>query len=75
MLVCGAQNYAADFSYDRFKAIANETGIKYVIADIAETGGLIAGGQLKSPFDSCDIVMIQTGSTMRGPNSLSLIFT
>jgi glycine hydroxymethyltransferase len=39
------------------------------MADIAHISGLVATGEMKSPFDHCDIVTTTTHKTMRGPRA------
>jgi len=49
------------------KAIADEVGA-YTVADMAHIAGLIAGKQLRNPFDDgFDVITTTTHKTLRGP--------
>jgi len=72
LLICGASAYPRDYEYDIFRQIADDIGA-YFHCDMAHASGLIAGNQLKSPFDYCDVVTSTTHKTLRGPRS-GLIF-
>lgn len=49
ILLCGASGYPRDFDYARYREIADSVGA-YLMADIAHISGLVATGQMKSPF-------------------------
>ena len=72
LIICGASAYPRDYDYERFRKIADSVGA-YLMADIAHTSGLIATGQLKSPFPFCDVVTTTTHKTLRGPRA-AMIF-
>ena len=68
IIICGASAYPRDFDYKRFRIICNKIGA-YLMADIAHISGLVVTGEMKSPFDYCDIVTSTTHKTLRGPRS------
>ncbi|MBI5413697.1 serine hydroxymethyltransferase [Candidatus Peregrinibacteria bacterium] len=69
LLVAGYTAYPRDIDWAGFKAICDEVGA-IAMADISHTAGLIAGKQLKNPFDfGFDVVTTTTHKTMRGPRS------
>ena len=59
LLICGASAYPRDWEYDTLRKIADEHGA-YLMADIAHTSGLVAAGELKNPFEFCDVVTTTT---------------
>ena len=71
-IIAGASAYSRAINYCRFKEIADEVGA-YLIADIAHPAGLIACGNLPSPFGVADIVTTTTNKVLRGPRG-GLIF-
>jgi glycine hydroxymethyltransferase len=67
IVLVGHTSYPRDYDYAAFKAIADEVGA-LTMADVSHTGGLIAGGALRNPFDDgFDIVTTTTHKTLRGP--------
>lgn len=72
LLICGTSAYPRDLDYARFRDIASKCGA-YLMCDMAHTSGLIAAGQLTSPFPYCDVVMTTTHKTLRGPRA-AIIF-
>ena len=68
LIICGGSAYSRDFDYERFSRIAKKHSA-YLMADIAHISGLVATGEMKSPFDHCDIVTTTTHKTMRGPRA------
>ena len=66
IIICGASAYPRDFSYVRFRSICDKIGA-YLMADIAHISGLVATGEMKNPFNLCDIVTskhIKQGSVL-----------
>ena len=45
-----------------------------MMADIAHISGLVATGEAKSPFDTCDIVTTTTHKSLRGPRAGMIFF-
>lgn len=69
MIVAGYTAYPRDIDWKAFKEIADEVGA-ITMADISHIAGLIAGKQLKNPFDAgFDVVTTTTHKTLRGPRS------
>jgi len=46
----------------------------YLMGDMAHISGLVAAGEVPSPFDYCDIVTSTTHKTLRGPRSGIIFF-
>jgi glycine hydroxymethyltransferase len=72
LIICGASAYSRDFDYERFRKIANLSN-SYLMADIAHISGFVATGEMRNPFDYCDIVTTTTHKSLRGPRA-GLIF-
>ncbi|MEI7511491.1 MAG: serine hydroxymethyltransferase [Candidatus Peregrinibacteria bacterium] len=67
LILAGFSAYPRELDYAKFKAIADEVGA-ITMMDMAHIAGLIAGKQLKNPFDfGFDIVTTTTHKTLRGP--------
>ena len=64
LILAGASSYSRAIDYDIFRKIADEVGA-YFMADIAHPAGLIACGNLPSPFGAADIVTTTTHKTLR----------
>ncbi|KYQ92534.1 serine hydroxymethyltransferase [Tieghemostelium lacteum] len=72
LLIAGASAYPREWDYERMRKIADKHGA-YLLCDMAHISGLVAGQQVKSPFDYCDVVTTTTHKTLRGPRA-GLIF-
>ena len=68
MIICGASAYPRDFDYSRFRKIADDVGA-LLMCDMAHISGLVATGDITSPFPYCDVVTTTTHKTLRGPRS------
>lgn len=69
LIVAGYTAYPRDIDWAEFKKIADEVGA-ITMADVSHIAGLIAGKQLKNPFDAgFDVVTTTTHKTLRGPRS------
>lgn len=67
LILAGFSAYPREIDYAKIKAIADEVGA-ITMMDAAHIAGLIAGGQLRNPFDDgFDIVTTTTHKTLRGP--------
>jgi glycine hydroxymethyltransferase len=66
MIVVGYSAYPRVLDFERFRAIADETGA-VIMADIAHFAGLVAAGIHPSPVPHCEFVTTTTHKTLRGP--------
>jgi glycine hydroxymethyltransferase len=67
MILAGFSAYPREIDYAKLKTIADEVGA-LTMMDAAHIAGLIAGKQLRNPFDDgFDIVTTTTHKTLRGP--------
>lgn len=67
IILCGFSAYSRELDYAKFAEIAKEVDA-VLMADVAHIAGLIAGKQLKNPFDfGFHIVTSTTHKTLRGP--------
>ncbi len=67
IILAGFSAYPREVNYAKMKAIADEVGA-YTVADMAHIAGLIAGKQLRNPFDDgFDVITTTTHKTLRGP--------
>lgn len=66
LLIAGASAYSRTLDYARFRAIADEVGA-YLMVDIAEVAGLVAGGAFPSPIEFAHVTTATTHTTLRGP--------
>ncbi len=72
LIVCGATAYPRIIDFDRFRDIADDVGA-LLMADIAHTAGLVAGGVHPSPVPVADIVTTTTHKTLRGPRGAMIM--
>ncbi|CAB9498047.1 Serine hydroxymethyltransferase [Seminavis robusta] len=73
MIVAGFSAYPRDLDYERFRQICDANGA-LLMMDMAHISGLIAAGELKSPFDLCDVVTTTTHKSLRGPRAGMIFF-
>ena len=66
MIIVGASSYPRIIDFEAFAEIAAEIGA-FLMADVAHTAGLIAGGVHPGPFPHADFVTVTTHKTLRGP--------
>ena len=59
LIICGASAYPRDWDYKSLRATADEQQA-WLMCDIAHTAGIIAGGELASPFEYCHVVTTTT---------------
>jgi glycine hydroxymethyltransferase len=59
LLICGASAYPRDWNYEYLRKIADDQGA-FLMCDMAHTSGLIAAGELLSPFEHCHVVTTTT---------------
>lgn len=73
-VVAGAISYPRDLDWAGFRAIADEVGA-YLVADVSQTVGLIAGGVLESPVPFADVVCGVSNKLLGGPHGGFLLCT
>ncbi|MEY9967725.1 glycine hydroxymethyltransferase [Streptacidiphilus sp. MAP12-16] len=73
-IMAGAISYPRAIDWAAFRAIADEVGA-YLIADAAQTIGLVAGGVLASPVPHADVVCGVTHKLLGGPRGGLLLCT
>ena len=66
VIVVGATAYPRRFDFARAREIADEVEA-VLIADIAHTAGLVAGGAHPSPVGHAQVITTSTHKTLRGP--------
>jgi len=66
LIVAGASAYPRQIDWARFREIADEVGA-YLLVDMAQYSGLIAGGAYDSPVEYADVITSTTHKTLRGP--------
>lgn len=72
LILAGASAYSREIDYQRFAEVADSVGA-YFMVDMAHVSGIIAMGELMSPFDFADIITTTTQKILRGPRG-GLIF-
>jgi len=73
MIICGASAYSRDWDYKRFRQIADKVGA-YLMVDMAHISGLVAAGEMLSPFEHADVVTTTTHKSLRGPRAGMIFF-
>ncbi|XP_072917056.1 serine hydroxymethyltransferase, cytosolic [Hemitrygon akajei] len=68
LIIAGVSCYSRNLDYARMRQIADENGA-YLLADMAHISGLVAAGEVPSPFEYCDVVSTTTHKTLRGCRS------
>jgi glycine hydroxymethyltransferase len=59
LLICGASAYPRDWDYKNLRETCDEHGA-WLVCDMAHTSGLVAAGEIGSPFEYCDVVTTTT---------------
>lgn len=72
LIICGASAYSRRIEYSTFAEIAKKYGA-YLLVDMAHIAGLVAAGEINSPFGYADIITSTTQKTLAGPRG-GLIF-
>lgn len=72
LILAGASAYSREIDYQRFAEVADSVSA-YFMVDMAHVSGIIAMGELMSPFDFADIITTTTQKILRGPRG-GLIF-
>jgi len=73
LIIAGVSCYARNLDYARFRQIADKNG-SLLMADMAHVSGLVAVGEVPSPFQYCDIVTSTVHKTLRGPRAGIIFF-
>ncbi|KAI8492328.1 Serine hydroxymethyltransferase, cytosolic [Branchiostoma belcheri] len=73
MIIAGISCYSRNLDYAKFREIADENNA-YLLADMAHISGLVAAGEVPSPFEHCDIVTTTTHKTLRGVRAGMIFF-
>eukprot|EP01104_Vermistella_antarctica_P010840 TRINITY_DN2933_c0_g1_i1.p1 TRINITY_DN2933_c0_g1~~TRINITY_DN2933_c0_g1_i1.p1 ORF type:complete len:543 (-),score=117.28 TRINITY_DN2933_c0_g1_i1:273-1862(-) len=73
IIVAGTSAYARALDYGRFREVCDSVGA-YLMADMAHTSGLVAAGEISSPFEYADVVTTTTHKTLRGPRSGAIFY-
>merc|ERR1712106_23019 len=68
IIIAGISCYSRNLDYKRFKEVADQNG-SWLMADMAHVAGLVAAGQVPSPFEYCDVVTSTVHKTLRGPRA------
>lgn len=63
LIIAGASAYARLIDFERIKHICDQVKA-YLLADIAHTSGMMAAGEMPSPFPHADIVMTTTHKSL-----------
>ncbi|MBB5138029.1 glycine hydroxymethyltransferase [Thermocatellispora tengchongensis] len=74
MIICGATAYPRLIDFAAFRGIADEVGA-WLLADVAHTIGLMAGGVIPSAVPHADVVTFTTHKTLRGPRGGGILCT
>lgn len=72
LILAGASAYSREIDYEKFAEVADSVGA-YFMVDMAHVSGIIATGELMSPFGLADIITTTTQKILRGPRG-GLIF-
>ena len=73
LIIAGGTAYSRTWDWQAFRAIADEVGA-YLLVDMAQIAGLVAGGAHPSPLPWADVVTTTTHKSLRGPRG-GLILT
>ncbi|MFI7640007.1 serine hydroxymethyltransferase [Nonomuraea sp. NPDC049400] len=74
LIVCGATAYPRLIDFTVFRGIADEVGA-WLLADVAHTSGLMAGGVIPSAVPHADVVTLTTHKALRGPRGGAILCT
>ncbi len=66
IIIAGGSAYSRTIDFKRFREIADSVGAIFHV-DMAHFAGLVAGGQIPSPFPHAHVVTSTTHKTLRGP--------
>ncbi len=72
LIIAGASAYPRVIDFEKFAAVAKESG-SLLMVDMAHIAGLVAAGEHPSPVPHADFVTSTTHKTLRGPRSGMII--
>lgn len=72
LIIAGYSAYSRLLDYERFRKICDRVGA-VLLSDMAHISGLVAAGEIPTPFDHSDLVTTTTHKSLRGVRS-GLIF-
>lgn len=76
LIIGGASAYPWDIDWLKLREIADNLPEKtFVLADIAHTAGLVAGGVFPNPIEFADVVTLVTYKTLCGPRGAAIVTT
>ncbi|MFQ6127570.1 MAG: serine hydroxymethyltransferase [Thermoplasmata archaeon] len=75
LIIAGYSAYPWDIDWKKFRKVADAAGGAILLADIAHTAGLTAGGYFSNPIGYADVVMFTTQKTICGPRGSVLLTT
>jgi glycine hydroxymethyltransferase len=73
LIVAGASAYTRHYDYPRMRAICDKHNA-ILLADMAHISGLVAAGEVPSPFDYADVVTTTTHKSLRGPRGAMIFY-
>ena len=72
VIIAGGSAYPRVIDFRRFREIVDEVGA-YLIVDMAQFAGLVAGGVHPSPLSHAHVVTTTTHKTLRGPRGGAIL--
>lgn len=73
LIVAGASAYTRHYDYPRMRAIADKHNA-ILLSDMAHISGLVAAGEVPSPFEYSDVVTTTTHKSLRGPRGAMIFY-
>lgn len=74
LIIAGYTSYPWAPDFAKFREIADEIGA-YLMADIAHSAGLVAGGVYPNPVGIADVTVFTTHKTLGGPRGAAVLTT
>jgi glycine hydroxymethyltransferase len=71
-IIAGYSSYPWAVDWEKFRAIADESGA-LLFADIAHVAGLVAAGEFPNPVGYADVITFTTHKTLCGPRGACII--